>query len=160
MPYEPPVVRCLPDGQEWLDFFAGVYELYRRSGVPPALEKFREEVFAEPDRQAMAAARARDPKQGKYLLANATYWFEHELRQYPAARLDLDALAVHADRIVVAVGRESHGYPAHEASVELGNKLSRDVIELPGGHLGHVTQPARFAEELASALRQADSAAD
>ncbi|ALV33078.1 hypothetical protein AS200_14220 [Streptomyces sp. CdTB01] len=145
-------MRYLPDGQKWLDFFAGLYELYRRSGVPPALEKFRDEAFAEPDRQGMAAVRARDPKQGKYLLANATYWFEHELRQYPAVHLDLDALMKEADRIVLAAGRESHGYPAHEASVELGHKLGRDVIELPGGHLGHVTQPVRFADELVSSL--------
>lgn len=158
VPYEPPAVRCLPDGQKWLDSFAGLYELYRRSGVPPALEKFREEAFAEPDPQGMAAARARDPKQGKYLLANATYWFEHELRQYPAVHLALPALAAHADRIVLAAGRESHGYSAHEVSVELGHKLGRDVIELPGGHLGHVTQPARFADELVSALGQADRA--
>lgn len=158
VPYEPPAVRYLPDGQKWLDFFTGLYDLYRRSGIPSALGKFQEEAFAEPDREAMAAARARDPKRGKYLLANAAYWFEHELRQYPAVLLDLDALAVHADRIVFAAGQESHGYPAHEASIELGRKLGRDVTELPGGHLGHVTQPGRFTEELVSALGQADSA--
>src|SRR3546814_2100127 len=58
----------------------------------------------------------------KYILGNATYWFEHELRQYPAVDLDLDALKVHADRIVLMAGRESRGYPAHEVSVELANK--------------------------------------
>lgn len=152
VPYEPPAVRCLLDGQKWLDFFTGLYELYCRSGVQPALAKFREEVFAEPDRQAMAAARARDPKQGKYLLANVAYWFEHELRQYPAVRLDLDTLTGHADRIVLAAGRSSHGYPAHEASVELAHRLGRDVIEFTGGHLGHLTQPGEFAAELVSAL--------
>lgn len=100
----------------------------------------------------MAAARARDPKRGKYLLANATYWFEHELRQYPAVRLDLDSLTAHADRVALAAGRESHGYPAHEVGVELGRKLGRAVIELPGGHLGHLTHSGRFADELVSAL--------
>lgn len=154
VPHEPPAVRCLPDGQKWLDFFGGLYDLYRRSGVQPALERFREEAFAEPDRQAMAAVRARDPKRGKYLLANATYWFEHELRQYPAAELDLDALTSHAGRVVLGAGRESHGCPAHEASVALGRRLGREVIELPGGHLGHVTHPGRFADELVSALTQ------
>src|SRR3546814_13587105 len=76
-----------------------------------------------------------DPGIKKYILGNATYWFEHELRQYPAVDLDLDALKVHADRIVLMAGRESRGYPAHEVSVELANKLGRELIELPGGHI-------------------------
>src|SRR6266550_5033713 len=98
--------------------------------MPPAVEEFREQAFAESDRRAMA--RARDSKNGEYMLANATYWFEHELRQYPAVDLDLDALKAHADRIVLVAGRESRGYPAYEVNVELGKKLGRDVIELPG----------------------------
>jgi len=80
VPHEPPAMKLLPDGQQWVDFFFAVYALYRRSGVEAALQKFRERAFAESDRQAMAHA----PK-NEYALANATYWFEHELRQYPAA---------------------------------------------------------------------------
>jgi pimeloyl-ACP methyl ester carboxylesterase len=73
VPFEPPAVRQLPDGQRWMDFFLSVYDLYRRSGIEPALQKFRERAFAESDRQAM------DAKNSEYVLANATYWFEHEL---------------------------------------------------------------------------------
>lgn len=150
VPFEPPAVRVLPDGQKWVDFFFGIYDLYRQSGIEPALKKFREQAFTESDRQAMA--RARNPKNGEYILANATYWFEHELRQYPAVDLDLDALKAHADRIVPAVGRESRGRPTYEVNVELGKKLGRDLIELPGGHTGFVTHPAEFARELLDAL--------
>lgn len=150
VPFEPPAVRVLPDGQKWVDFFFRVYDLYRQSGIEPALKQFREHAFAESDRQAMA--RAMDPKKSEYILANATYWFEHELRQYPAVDLDLDALKAHADRIVLVAGRESRGYPAYEVNVELGKKLGRNLIELPGGHVGYVTQPAEFARELVQAL--------
>jgi pimeloyl-ACP methyl ester carboxylesterase len=150
VPFEPPAVRQLPDGQKWVDFFFGVYDLYRQSGFEPALKKFREHAFTESDRQTMA--RARDPKNGEYILANATYWFEHELRQYPAVELDLDALKAHADRIVPVAGWESHGYPTYEVNVELGKKLGRDLIELPGGHVGYVAQPAEFAHEFVQAL--------
>jgi pimeloyl-ACP methyl ester carboxylesterase len=150
VPFEPPAVRVLPDGQKWVDFFFEIYDLYRQSGIEPALKKFREQAFTESDRQAMA--RARDAKNGEYILANATYWFEHELRQYPAVDLDLDALKAHADRIVPVAGRESRGHPAYEANVQLGKKLGRDVIELPGGHTGFVTHPAEFARELLDAL--------
>jgi hypothetical protein len=52
-------------------------------------------------------------------------------------------------------GRESRGHPAHEVNVELGRKLGRDLIELPGGHIGFVTQPAEFAHEFVQALARA-----
>ena len=150
VPFEPAAVKQLPDGQTWVDFFFAVYDLYRQSGLEPALKKFREQAFPESDRQVMV--RAMDPKNGGYILANATYWFEHELRQYPVIDLDLDALKGHADQIVPLAGRESRGYPTYEVNVELGKKLGRDLIEMPGGHVGYVTQPAEFAREFVQAL--------
>src|SRR5262245_959710 len=150
IPHEPPAVRQLPDGQKWVSFFFGVYDLYRQSGVEPALEKFRQQAFAESDRQAMAGA----PK-NEYTLGNANYWFEHELRQYPAVDLDFGALKAYADRIVLMAGRESRGYPTYEVNVELGKKLGRELIELPGGHIGHLTQPAAFAHDFLRALVRA-----
>ncbi len=150
VPHEPPAMRLLTDGQKWIDFFLDVYSLYRQSGIEPALKKFREQTFAESDRQLMA--RATDPKNSEYILANATYWFEHELRQYPAVGLDIDALKAHADRIMLIAGRESRGHPTYEVNVELGKKLGRELIELPGGHVGFLTQPAEFAREFLQAL--------
>jgi acetyltransferase/esterase len=132
-----------------VDFFFEVYDLYRQSGMEPALQKFREHVFVASDRQLMA--RAMDLANSE-MRANATYWFEHELRQYPAVDLDLDALKAHAERIVPVAGRESRGYPCYEVNVELGKTLGRNVIELPGGHGGYVTHPAEFARELVQAL--------
>ena len=143
VPFEPPAVRLLRDGQKWVNFFFGVYDLYRQSGMEPALEKFREQAFAESDRQHMAAA----PK-NEHTPANATDWFEHELRQYPATELDLDTLRARADRIVLAAGREGVGYPAHDVVAELGRLLGRRVADLPGGHVGFVAHPAEFAREL------------
>ncbi|MCO6006136.1 alpha/beta hydrolase [Actinoallomurus purpureus] len=149
VPFEPPAVRLLPNGQKWVDFFFGTYDLYHRSGAEAALKQFREETLAVSDRLAMA--RAIDLKNQR-ALANATYWFEHELRQYPATDLDLDLLAAHAERIVMAVGRESRGRPCREATVELGERLGRQVVELPGGHVGAMTEPLGFASELVHAL--------
>lgn len=153
VPFEPPAVKLLPDGQRWLDFFVRVYDLYRRSGVQPALTEFRERAFAESDRRALD--RATDAGNRQAAVANAAYWFEHELRQYPAVGLDLDALAAHADRVVPAAGRESRGCPAYEASAALARKLGRELVELPGGHVGCMTEPAAFARELTQALERA-----
>ena len=96
-------------------------------------------------------ARAIDLTNGD-IRANAAYWFEQELRQYPAVDLNLDALKAYADRIVPAVGRESRGYPTYEVNAELAQKLGRELIELPGGHVGYAAHPAEFARELVQAL--------
>jgi acetyltransferase/esterase len=106
VPFEPPAVRQLPDGQQWVDFFFEVYGLYRQSGMEPAFMKFREHAFVESDRQFMA--RPIDPKNGESIRANATYWFEHELRQYPAVDLDLDALKAQAEQHRATCWRTGH----------------------------------------------------
>jgi len=143
VPHEPPAVRQLAEGQQWVDFFASVYDLYRQSGIESAMGQFREKAVAETDRQILSL-----PPANEIALANRMYWFEHELRQYPAVTLDLEALKPYADRIVLAVGRESRGYPCYEVNVALAGKLGRDVVELPGGHLGYVTLATDFARAL------------
>lgn len=115
MPFEPPAVRLLPDGHTWVDFFHA------------------------------AMAHATDLHASEQIHANLAYWFEHELRQYPATNPDPDRLAATADRIVPAAGRDSDGYPCREATVGLGKRLGRQVIDLPGGHVGAMTHPAEFA---------------
>ncbi|MFL6124889.1 alpha/beta fold hydrolase [Actinophytocola sp.] len=147
VPFEPPLMRYLPGGQRWVDFFTETYGVYRESGVDVALAGFRERTFPASDQRVMARAPHNE--------ANAGYWFEHELRQYPPAELDLDALKAHADRIVWAAGREGSGYPAHDVVTELAGQLGRNVIELPGGHVGFVAHPAEFAHELVRRLELA-----
>jgi acetyltransferase/esterase len=149
-PYEPAAVRLLPDGQRWLDFFLEIYDLYRQTGIEPALEKFRNQTFPASDRQFMI----RDLTDSE-IRANVTYWFERELRQYPAVHLDLEALSAHADRIVPVVGRDSRGYPTYDVNVELAKKLGRDLVKLPGGHTGYAAYPAEFAQQLVQALVRA-----
>jgi len=151
VPHEPPAVTFLPDSQLWLDFFLRVYDVYRQSGTEPALKTFREQAFAESDWQDMGHARSTQNSDDP-ILVNTIYWFERELRQYPAVGLDLDALKAHAQRIVLVAGRESRGYPSYEVNVELGQKLGRDVVGLPGGHIGFVTEPAAFVSEFLQAL--------
>jgi pimeloyl-ACP methyl ester carboxylesterase/SAM-dependent methyltransferase len=144
VPFEPPLMRYLPDGQKWIDVFADLYEMYRRDGIGPALEAFRERTFPPSDRKVMAGAPRDD--------ANAAHWFEHELRQYPSVELDLDALKRHADRILLAAGRDGHGYPVHDVTEALGRTLGRAVVELPGGHAGCASHPEGFARGLLTAL--------
>ena len=152
VPFEPPAVRLLPDGQKWVDFFHRIYDLFHQAGIGPAIQQFREQTFAPSDRTAVAQAMNTDTSIIAQTHANQAYWFEHELRQYPAAHLDLQPLHAHADRIVPAAGRDSHGYPCRQATEELAKQLDRQLIDLPGGHLGCIAQPAAFAAELLHAL--------
>lgn len=144
--FEPPAMRYLPEGQHWLEFFTEIYDLYRESGVEPAITTFPDRTFPPADVQIMARAPRND--------ANAAHWFEHELRQYPAAELDLPTLATRADRIVLAAGREGQGYPAHDVTAELAKELGVTAIDLPGGHVGCVAHPAEFARGLVHELQR------
>jgi acetyltransferase/esterase len=148
--HEPPAVNLLPDAAAWRDFFDAVYATYRSSGIPAAMRQFAT-AFSDADRRALHRQAMR-PDNSPYREANATYWMEHELRQYPRVDLDIDALAAHADRLVLAGGRESRGGLAYRTSQALASKLGLDLLELPGGHFGCVTQPAEFASELMAAL--------
>lgn len=148
--FELPAMRLLPEGQQWVDFFFQVYDMYRQAGIEPALAMFREHAFALSDRQLMAQATTRkDPTTRR---ADTTYWFERELRHYPAVALDRAMLSAQADRIVPAVGEESRGYPCYEATMALGKHLGRNVLKLPGGHVGYVAHPTAFARTLHDAL--------
>jgi pimeloyl-ACP methyl ester carboxylesterase len=156
--HEPPTVKLLPDAAAWLDLFDSVYETYRASGIPTAMRTFATGAFSDADRRAMHRQTMQHTND-RYRDANTTYWMEHELRQYPRVDLDLDALATRTDQLVLAAGRESRGYPTHRTSEALANKLGMDLVELPGGHIGCVSQPTEFAHELLDALADAPSPA-
>lgn len=88
--------------------------------------------------------------------ANWTYWFEHELRQYTAATLHLEALKTRTDQIVLAAGQISRGYLCHRTSSAIAEKLGLHLAELPGGHTGYSTSPADFADALARTLKSTE----
>ena len=86
------------------------------------------------------------------------YWFEHELRQYPATRFDMNALVAGADRLAFVVGEEMRGYPTFDITETLAAELNRPVTVLPGGHVGYATKPDAFAPAFAEMLAGAGAA--
>jgi pimeloyl-ACP methyl ester carboxylesterase len=154
--YEPPAMKQLPDGRRWLDFFDDVYDIYSKSGIQPALNAFNQKTFAVEDQAFFA--RLRDVSKPA-VRDSVVYWFEHELRQYTRVDFDLDALKAQRDRITVAAGRASRGYPLHGVCTELARKLSQDVVELPGGHTGYATHADEFASALLDLLAGMEAAA-
>ena len=152
--YEPPAMKLLPDGQRWLDLCDKVYDIYRKSGIPPALDLFNRELF--PPQDVAFFALLRDISQPP-VRAAVEYWFEHELRQYTAVDLAIDTLKAHAGRIAVATGRDSRGYPLHDVCSKLANRLGQILTELPGGHTGYATHAAEFAARSSTSLRRSRS---
>lgn len=148
--HEPPAVALLPDGEAWVAFFEAAYDTYRRSGIHPALAQFGDGIAAGPERAAMA--RARDPNYSPQVAANILYWFERELRQYTRTEVDLEALAVHADRVVLAGGRDSTKQITYQPNTVLAATIGKTIVDLPGGHVGLITHPPEFARALLDVL--------
>jgi pimeloyl-ACP methyl ester carboxylesterase len=143
-PFEPPIMRSLPDAGEWMTFFRGMYELYRERGLEPAMTLFQERTFASVDRHAL------DPfnRDG---VANAVHWFERELVPYTSGDVPSPSDS-DPSKVFFAAGAESRGYPCRRVAEELSRRFGREVVELPGGHKGYLTHPGEFAAALAAHL--------
>ena len=148
--HEPPAVKLLPDAAKWLAFFDGVYETYRKEGVPKAMHQFASGAFGSGDHQLIHHAMREYANE--HTLSNALYWMEHELRQYPRVELDLAALSAHAEQIILAGGRDDQDKVSYQSNKVLARQLGCEIVNFPGGHLGFIASPAEFAKELINAL--------
>jgi acetyltransferase/esterase len=148
--HEPPAVFLLPDAAKWLAFFDGVYDTYRKDGVPKAMHQFASGIVGSIDRQVIERSMAQHANE--YTMANAAYWMDHELRKSPRVALDLAALKALAGRIVPAGGRDSRDQLPYQPNRVLARQLGSGIVDFPGGHLGFMSYPAEFAKELMNVL--------
>ncbi len=148
--HEPPVVSLLPDAAKWWAFFDRIYDSSRKNGIPKAMHQFVSMVVGNEEHQVIE--RAMTQQANEYTKANAAYWMEHELRQYPRIELDLTVLAAHARQILLVGGRDAQDKVSYQSSKALARQLGLNIVDLPGGHIGFVTSPAEFAAALIDAL--------
>lgn len=158
--HEPPLVSVLEDRDAVVARFDAVAATYRRDGAVAAMAQFGEVTgvgMRRPPSDAagptevppeFVAMRERWP-------ANNAFWFEQEYGPYPVHELDLDTVRRHADRLVLAVGRQSReeGQLASRPNLVLATRLGLDTVEMPGGHLGYLEDPAGFAAAFEGAVR-------
>jgi len=149
--HEPPAVALLPDAPAWWAFFDGVYDTYRKEGLPKAMHQFASGTVGSADHRVIEHAMREH--MNEYTLSNARYWMEYELRQYPRLGLDLATLAANAELIVLAGGRDSQDQMTYQPNRVLARRLGLEIVDLPGGHLGFLSSPSEFAQELIDALR-------
>jgi hypothetical protein len=80
------------------------------------------------------------------------HWFAHELRETTRWQPDLAALRGGTPRIVVGIGETSGGQLCDRTSTALAAALGVEPTMFPGGHIGFVEGPERFATRLRAVL--------
>ena len=154
IPYEPPAAALLPDVEELRAQHQEVYDIYRRSGMHPAFEKFAKVTKAD---QA-TVVQSSNPRLGPYQFSNTQYWFEREFMFYPFAPFEVDnVLRPIKDKLMPVNGELSNPEPyQYRANATLAEELGLPLVHLPGEHVGHATNPEEFSRELFTALKIKD----
>jgi pimeloyl-ACP methyl ester carboxylesterase len=151
--HEPPLVGLLPDGDEWPALLQSVHDVYVRDGQDAAMNYFGARLGMPAG--ALPPVDGLPPHLAELigrLRVNQRFWFEHELRQYPVATPDLDALAAHAGKLTLAGGVESKAFMPYLPNLVIAERLGTRVVDMPGDHVGYVTRPAEFAAALRDVL--------
>lgn len=153
--HEPPLASVLPDSARWLDFYDAVHDIYRNHGVAAAREAFRDGMGMPAQTRPPRGAEL-PPTQLAEMLArlrgNQVFWFEHELRTYPAFEPDFAVLKSLSDRLILAGSQTAREHFPYRPNTVLAEHLGVEITHLPGGHVGYVTHPAEFASALATVL--------
>lgn len=154
IPYEPPAAALLPDVEELRKQHQEVYDIYRRSGMHPAFERFANVTMAD---QA-TVVQSSDPKLGPFQFSNTQYWFEREFMFYPFAPFNMeDELGPLKKSLMPVNGELSPKEPyQYRANAVLAEALGLSLVHLPGEHVGHATHPEMFSQALLEALKTRD----
>jgi pimeloyl-ACP methyl ester carboxylesterase len=157
--HEPPIASVVPDSARWLQFFDDLYNMYRSSGTDAAWAKFRATMGMSAPTRPPKEAELPPPQLAEMLARidrNRVFWFEHEIRTYPAFVPDIAVLRSVSDRLVLACGDTSRNDFPHQVNLALAEQIGTGIVHFPGGHVGYVSHPAEFAETLLRAIAASD----
>ena len=163
IPHEPPALQLLEDFPDLSRQQHALYDKYRASGVPPAIDMFMDLVKA--GHEAAGFQSAFDPRNGPHISSNTIYWFEREVLAYPFREFEKDlgpegSLRKHQDRLLLANGEMSNKDALqYRANIKLKEQLglNDDVVHFSGAHMGYVTHAEAFARELLGFLKSKDA---
>lgn len=156
--HEPPCIQVLPDPSEALAGIQEVYDTYRREGVGPAMQKFREVAgLGDGPQQKDAPPESEPTPDARQAFAridgNLDYFLAHGFKPISLSVPDVDALSAGPARVVVGIGESSGGQLTHRTAVALAEKLGTEPVTFPGDHGGFGSHPDNFAETLHRVLR-------
>ncbi|AHH19451.1 alpha/beta hydrolase family protein [Nocardia nova SH22a] len=151
--HEPPCFAVLPDADEHLTMVEEVYALLHTDSVAAAGARFLAGIGpAMKPAPDIAELSDRAARMWTRLAANGPVMIEHELREFTSYTPDYRALAQVADRLVLAIGRETRGCLPCRPAMEIAARLGLDVTEFPGAHNGIRTDAGDFANRLIEVL--------
>ncbi|KAK7421373.1 hypothetical protein QQX98_002267 [Neonectria punicea] len=150
--HEPPAFSILPEQfqVQASGLINYIYNTYRAHGPEAAMEAFASGLSEGPDSKMMR--HCMDVKRGDEIRANCLFWFEFELRQYTGAAVDVEGLARAGQKLILAVGEGSGDGPGAGPVKALAAQLGKEVLRIPGGHLGFMLIPEEFAKKLQELL--------
>lgn len=150
--HEPPSFSVLPEQfrTQAASLLQHVYDTYRAQGVSAAMDAFTGGLSEGGDGAMMRSCM--DSKRGDEIRANSLFWFEFELRQYPTSPLDLASIQAQSKKYVPAAGITSGDGPGVGPISLIANATGKEIVRLPGGHLGYMTEPEVFANALVKEL--------
>jgi pimeloyl-ACP methyl ester carboxylesterase len=146
--HEPPLLELLPDAEEQRRETDAIVETFRTQGFGAAWHRFM--VNAGFDLPAPGPDAPPPPGPTVQQLAEAAWFFEHELR--PTTRYLPDIPALPKSRVVVGIGEDSGSLVTYRTSVALAELLGVKPVEFPGDHGGFLGAPEQFADRLREIL--------
>lgn len=149
--HEPPLLTLLPDATNRLAFLDEVYRTYQTSGIEEAFHQFSVGAGLDGTPGLPTRAQLRQAVVER-MERNRVFWLEHELRQYPRYAPNIPALKAKKARLILAGGRDSRDHFPYQPNTVLARMFGLSIVDFPGGHVGYVTHPREFAEQLAEVL--------
>ncbi|MFE0024353.1 alpha/beta fold hydrolase [Amycolatopsis sp. NPDC059021] len=149
--HEPPITRYLgapaPGAPD-------LKKVYREQGVGPAMAMFMASAGLDGGDapQPPADPTPEQREQTALMQANFGFFLGHLMHAVGSYEPDLAALKATPARIVVAVGAESGGQPAHESARAFAADLGQEPAVFPGDH--GFGDPGKFAARLHEVLGQ------
>ncbi|OLT19953.1 hydrolase [Pseudonocardia sp. CNS-139] len=148
--HEPPLLELLPDAAERRAGIDDIVDTFHREGLGAAFGKFMAGFAAAGEENAPPPPPPGPPSEQD--LADGARFLGHDMRATTRYLPDVAAVTAAPTRMVVAVGAESAGQPAHLGAVALAERLGTAAVEFPGGHGEFLGRPAEFADALRKAL--------
>jgi pimeloyl-ACP methyl ester carboxylesterase len=146
--HEPPAFGALPPQPRAMGEAAvnHIYDVYTKSGPIAAMNAFVGGLAVTKEGALMQSLM--HPSHSHEIRANAQFWFQFELRQYPTSDVDVVGLVALKEKFVPAAGSESGDEVSVAPIASIAQAMGKDVLRLPGGHLGFLSDTKAWATTL------------
>lgn len=146
--HEPPLSYALgaDAGAAVESVFTGIRQTYLAEGIDAAAAAFVGNGTESTDPEQVAAWHVLTDADR---VGNANLFFQAEIANYTAVNFSVDALIERKDQLVFDIGATC-AIPSCNISEALAAQVGVTLYTTPGGHLGYVSEPEGFAQQISS----------